>query len=111
MKFFFQLAKVAAFAVFVVWGIYATAETLWWTNSKQSYPSFLVGSPPPSATDLLSLAKACGDPIEVVPEKVVPAVNGKVLVRCGSYFYWPTDVRVWRVPRVYVAQILDNQVK
>lgn len=82
-------------ALLVIFGLLMTAEAVWWTNGKQSYPRALITAAPSGADSLMALRDACGDSIEVAADGL-----DRALVRCGSF--WPAR-SVWSVPKAYVS--------
>ena len=90
--------QIGILALLAVLGSLTVGESLWWNNARASYPMFLVGEAPDGAHDPLTLAKACGQPVEVEPDGADMA-----LVRCGTF--WPAR-SVWPVPKTYVAPTL-----
>ena len=91
--------RLAVLAVIVVSGVFTIGESLWWNTAKSTYPRSLVDAAPAGANDSLSLAQACGEPVEVASDG-----PDKALVRCMSF--WPFR-SVWSVPRANVAPLLQ----
>lgn len=84
-------AAVAAYAFVSV------AERAYWVSGAEGYPTVFINDTPAEATDLLTMRRVCGSPLQIMS-----APRGLALVRCGMF--WPSR-SVWLVPEQLVSPL------